>query len=245
MPDAPPSEPYAGDAWRLVEAQHVVSTFKLVDGAAEQAVLEDILDASKPPVPAACAGLHYLLSTPFRYRPYPHGSRFRRAGLTPGVWYGAERVETSVAELAFYRALFFAESTATPFPASAAAHTAFRVPLRTSRATDLTEPPLDARAAEWTDPVAYEACQAMADTIRADGGNLIRYASVRDPGGGAALAVLDCAVFAAPEPAAYETWHLSLSRSGVIAARDFPRRVLSFPRETFADPRLNGMGWDR
>ena len=83
-------------AWRLVEAPHVVSTLSLVDNLDEQNLLEDILEETKPPVPAECRHLDYLLSTPFRYRPYPYGSRFRKAGLTPGVWYGAEQPETAV-----------------------------------------------------------------------------------------------------------------------------------------------------
>ena len=70
----------SGVCWRVVEAQHRVSTMKLVDTLAEQSLLESILDASKPPVPPECERLHYLLSTPFRYgAPYPSGSRFRRA----------------------------------------------------------------------------------------------------------------------------------------------------------------------
>ena len=88
---------YAGTAWRLVEAQHIVSTTKLVDTAEEQALLEDVIEAAKPPVPPQCQHLHYLLSTPFRYgAPYPRGSRFRRAGHTDGVWYGSEEVETAI-----------------------------------------------------------------------------------------------------------------------------------------------------
>ena len=76
-------------AWRLVEAQHVVSTLNLVDNLEEQTLLEDILEETKPPVPVDCKHLDYLLSTPFRYRPYPYGSRFRKPGLTHGVWYCA------------------------------------------------------------------------------------------------------------------------------------------------------------
>src|SRR5699024_5291479 len=117
-PDALRSEAagYRGDAWRMVEAQHRVSTLKLVDGLDEQAVLETILEDTKPPMPAECRHLNYLLATPFRYRPYPHGSRFRRAGPSPGVWYGAARPETAMAEMVFYRFLFLAESPDTPFP---------------------------------------------------------------------------------------------------------------------------------
>ena len=78
----------SGSCWRIVESQYRVSTMKLVDTADEQATLELLLDQTKPPVPAECRGLDYLLFTPFRYgAPYPNGSRFRRAGLTAGVFY--------------------------------------------------------------------------------------------------------------------------------------------------------------
>ena len=66
--------------WRVVEAQHQVSTRKLVDSAEEQALLEEMIDRVKPP-DLTHGRLHYLLFTPFRYPPLPHGSRFgtRRA----------------------------------------------------------------------------------------------------------------------------------------------------------------------
>ena len=88
---------------------------KLVDTLAEQALLEQWLDESKPPVPPDCRHLHYLLATPFRYgAPYPQGSRFRRPGLTAGVFYASRTPATAMAELAFHRLLFFAESRHTP-----------------------------------------------------------------------------------------------------------------------------------
>ena len=35
---------WAGEAWRMVEAQHAAATMKLVDSAEEQLLLEDLLD---------------------------------------------------------------------------------------------------------------------------------------------------------------------------------------------------------
>ena len=52
------------------------------------------------------------------------------------------RPETAVAEIAFYRLLFFAESPGTPWPKDAAEYTAFAAAIRSERAVDLTEPPL-------------------------------------------------------------------------------------------------------
>ena len=67
---------YTGELWRVVEAQHTASTMRLADSLAEQAVLESILEDSKPRMPDEAEKLHYLLATPFRYRPRS-GSRFR------------------------------------------------------------------------------------------------------------------------------------------------------------------------
>lgn len=234
--------PYRGSAWRLVEAQHRVSTLKLVDTLAEQAVLEDILEASKPPVPIECQGLDYLLATPFRYRPYPQGSRFRRAGLTPGVWYGAERAATAVAEMVFYRFLFYADSPATPFPANATDYTGFSVPIA-AEALDLTHPPLAHPALRH--PIDYAACQDFADGARAVGAGVIRYPSARDPAMGANLAVLRCSAFAARAPKARQTWRIRIGPQGGQALCDHPRQGLEFARDAFADPRLEGMVWDR
>ena len=88
--------------WRCVEAQHVVSTLQLVATLEEQHLLEDILEETKPPVPPECEGLHYLYMTPFRYGLYPNGSRFRKAGRTPGVYYVSEEPRTAIIETAFH-----------------------------------------------------------------------------------------------------------------------------------------------
>lgn len=239
------ARPWAGRGWRLVEAQHRVSTMKLVDNLAEQAVLEAILDDTKPSLPPDCAGLDYLLATPFRYRPYPHGSRFRRAGFTPGVWYGAQSVTTAVAEMVFYRYLFFAESPATPFPDDAADYTAFAAELAVPLAVDLTTGALAADP-RWRHPTDYTACQDLADAARGMGAGLIRYASIRDPDRGTNLAVLTCAAFAMPQPVDRQSWRIRISGSGAMALRDFPHAGIDFPRAAFAaDPRLAAMVWDR
>jgi len=240
------ARPLAGPAWRLVEAQHRVSTLKLVDSLGEQEVLESILDETKPPVPPECRHLDYLLSTPFRYRPYPQGSRFRRAGITPGVWYGAGQPETAAAEMVFYRFLFYAESPETPFPDDAAEYTAFAADLAADMALDLTTGALAGDAARWQHPTDYEPCQALAETARGIGAAVIRYASVRDPARGANLAVLTCRAFRSPAPARRQTWRIRINRTGAQALCEHPRLGIEFPPASFTeDPRLAGMVWDR
>ena len=56
--------------WRIVEAQHIASTMKIVDSQDEQDLLETLLESSKPVQPAIAERLDYLLITPFRYTTY-------------------------------------------------------------------------------------------------------------------------------------------------------------------------------
>lgn len=231
----------SGRYWRLVEAQHQVSTLKLVETLEEQALLESLLEESKPVLPPECAGLDYLLATPFRYGGiYPHGSRFRRAGRTLGVFYASEQVETALAEMSFYRLLFFRDSPDTPLPANAAEYTAFAASIATKAAVDLTISPLDRDRQHWADPVNYEACQSLAEAARAGGIEAILYRSVRDSRGGRNIALLTARAFSAREPVERQTWRIRLSRAGVQALCEFPRRRIGFERQDFdRDPRLS------
>jgi hypothetical protein len=249
MRDALSSEQkrYAGRAWRLVEAQHQVSTLKLVDSLAEQDVLESLLEQTKPSIPRDCDHLDFLLSTPFRYDAlYPRGSRFRAAGKTAGVFYAAENVVTALAELAFHRLLFFAESPATPWPQDAAEVTAFSCALDSSHTIDLTRPPFVQQERIWSDRTDYVGAQNVASVAREVGVDLLRYRSLRDPGGGFNLAVLMCRVFAETRPLDRQTWRMRLSSTGVQALCEFPRARIEFSANDFAaDERISSMRLER
>lgn len=237
----------AGSCWRLVEAQHRVSTLKLADTLAEQTLLEDLIEETKPAIPPECRHLDFLLATPFRYGAvYPKGSRFRRAGRTLGVYYSAESAATAVSEMAFYRLLFFAESPATAWPSDAADYTAFSAEVATGRLLDLTSEPLLTDGHLWSDLLDYSHCQAFADAARAARADAIRYRSVRDPAGGCNLALLTCRVFTNPAPVERQTWRIRLGPFGVQALCEFPQRAVEFPRGAFAaDPRIATLNWDR
>jgi hypothetical protein len=224
----------------VVEAQHRASTMRITDTLEEQAILEDLIEEVKPPVPPECRDLHYLLYTPFRYAPYPHGSRFRRARQREGAFYASEAVETAIAETAFYRLLFQIEAPGARLPARPTEHTAFRVPAATERLIDLTAPPLERDAPLWRQPVEYRPCQDLADAARAAGLHAIRYASVRDPRHRANVAVLSPEAFAARAPQATQTWRIFPRADAVQAWRDFPDALrLEFARAAFAnDPRI-------
>ena len=167
---------YRGQPWRVVEAQHQVATLQLADSLADQAVLEDVLDASKPPLPADCQQLHYLAATPFRYRSQ-HPSRFRAAGRR-GVWYGAAQLDTSLVEVAYHRHRFWAASAAPP-PSRPLLMTGFRGRLRSKALFDLNTEPPPAPATELFCEPPYAATIALAERAEADGAQVIRYTSLR------------------------------------------------------------------
>ena len=202
--------------WRAVEAQHIASTLRLVGTLDEQLTLERVLEASKPALPVGASDLHYLLATPFRYTS-PMGSRFR-APSQPGVWYGAEHLRTSCAELGYWRWRFLMDSPALhslgPSP-----QTVFRARIQ-ARCVDLTAAPFKRARAQWAHPHDYSATRQFADTARAANVEAIRYESVRDPQHAAAMAVLSPACFHPRAPTEQHTWLLSVRREAVIWQRE-------------------------
>lgn len=217
--------PWQGQAWRAVEAQHRVSTLRLVDTLAEQAQLESLLEASKPALPSARGPHHYLLLTPFRYPAlHPGGSRFR-AATDPGVFYGADEARTACAELGYWRWRFLRDSPALQRLESLP-HTLFQVGVA-GLAVDLTLAPFAADAALWTAPSDYSACQHLARQARAARLALLRYRSVRDPAAGMCAAVLH-PVALVTEPLVEQTWRLAVTRQHVQWQRDSVLHAESF-----------------
>ena len=213
-------------AWRAVEAQHVVATLRLSDNdPTSQDLLERILEESKPPVPPAAVGLHYLLVTPFRYPPGRRGSRFR-AWPEPGVLYGASERRTACAEMGFWRWRFVRESAGLD-EIPAAPQTVFRFGV-SGMGIHLTAPPLEHWRADWVDRVNYTATQALGRLARELGVQCIRYESVRDPEAGTCLAVLDAAAIRPHEPLERETWYLTVTRKGAVWQRESKRFVFEF-----------------
>ena len=197
--------------WRGVEAQHVVSTMKLVDSEAEQAELERILELSKPPAPA----LHFLIATPFRYSS-PHGSRFRTGGER-GIWYGAESVQTACTELGYWRWRFLMDSEGLRNSELIVSFTVFPATVD-GCAIDLGEPPWDARRADWTSD-DYTLCQRLAAEARARGIEWIRYWSARHVSGHCG-AVFEPMCLSQPQLSAQQTWHCKVTAKTAFMRHD-------------------------
>lgn len=230
---------YSGDVWRIVESQSRPATMRLVDSVADQDILEQLIEQTKPNIPPSLANHHYLLQTPFRYAPVRHGSRFRRAHQREGCFYAAESPRTAMTEYAFHALLRFVESPGLPFSGRAMELTAFSVPVLTERAIDLTGPPLSRDQPIWTHLTEYAPCQALADAARGAGIAVLRSASVRDLGGGRNANILDPAALAATTPATLQTWHLLQHAQGSMARCESPMAALEWPHQAFAaDPRI-------
>jgi hypothetical protein len=224
--------PLSLQAWRVVEAQHVIATRKLVDSDAEQALLEEILESHKPPAPDT-PRLHYLLFTPFRYPPLPKGSRFA-SRWERSLWYGAEQQRSAFAEVAYYRLLFL-EGTAATLGAVQAEHTAFSAAVKTKLGIDLTRGPFARWERELASPASYESTQPLGAAMRAAGVEAFRYRSARDVAGGSNVGVFTPRAFAVRKPRAVQTWRTTVTREVVeISRKDyFVRESYRFPREDF------------
>jgi hypothetical protein len=191
------------DLWRAVEAQHVISTMRLVESAADQEVLERMLEESKPTLPVGARNLAFLLSTPFRYvSRWP--SRFRPAG-EPGIWYGAEKVETACAEVGYWRWRFQMDSDGLRARRVFIEFTMFQARIA-GVVVDLTGPPWARAKKLWMHPSDYTACHEMAAAAREREVQWIRYASVRDPTHGICGAALEPRALSLPRPTLQQTW---------------------------------------
>lgn len=213
------AHPWRGSGWRSVEAQHMNATLSLASGnLRDQEILENIIDEVKPPLPVAAQGLHFLLSTPFRYWPRPpEGSRFRRR-TDPGVFYGAEDIRTACAEAGYWRLHFWLDSEALSKKPTAIQMTLFEFHGAAQAMIDLTKSPLSIERAKWVRSDEYRDTQQLASLARSEGIEVIRSESVRNPPDGRCLAVLTPSVFkSATEPYRHnnQTWTLYIRPPGL------------------------------
>jgi RES domain len=203
-------------AWRGVEAQHIVATMRLVDNAAEQDVLEQLLDKSKPAMPQASTHKHYLLATPFRYRP-AHHSRFRRA-RTRGIWYGADSLHAACAEVAYWRWRFVMDSAGLVQQDLLTQHSFFQAQVQ-GRAIDLSSPPWLKSRPAWRHPNDYAHTQAVAEAAREHAVQWVRYESVRAPGNLCAAVLEVDALRPGNLAKSQQAWACKANRSSVMMVR--------------------------
>ncbi|MFV2057594.1 MAG: RES family NAD+ phosphorylase [Thiohalomonadales bacterium] len=208
-----------GIVWRVVEHQHTVSTWKIVDNLDEHEILEEIIDESKPIYPANTESLHYLLKTPFRYFPArPHGSRFRKPMEVDGVYYASEAIRTALAEMAYYRVTFFLAAPTSILPVEAQKLTSFTASYHCASAIDLTTSAFQKNSELWQ-ANDYSGTQALAKVAREAGITAIRYQSVRDAKKGRNVALLNPHCFSVNTIANQQVWYMVIKEKEVYASR--------------------------
>ena len=205
----------SGSLWRGVEAQHLVATLRLAETAADQRLLEELLEGSKPSMPPGARSRHYLIATPFRYRS-PVASRFRRA-QDPGAWYGAEELRTACAEVGYWRWRFLMDSDALIDQALHTTHSFFRAQAR-GRCLDLTRRPWNVSTNQWRHGSDYRACHALGAAARAHGVAWIRYLSARVEPGVCGVA-LEMTALSLRRPPQMQTWICRTARTGARLQR--------------------------
>ena len=229
----------AGRFARLVESQEQVATSQLVDDLDEQALLEQLLEGSKPRLPDSCHGLHYLLATPFRYPPLRHGTRFG-GRHEPSLLYASLEASTAMAETAYYRLLFLS-GMAEPPPSHrvVSQHTLFTARYRTRHGVRLQAPPFADYRKTLTDPTDYRMTQTLGEAMRKAGVEAFEYVSARSPDGGINVALFQPSALASKRPEGQQNWLCETRVEGVRFYSGEVSEVFRFPREGFlVDGRL-------
>lgn len=224
-------QPLQCRAWRVVESQEVIATLTLVDTLEEQDLLEQLLESTKPPRPAPAR--HYLLTTPFRYPPLKHGSRFGKRH-EPSLFYAATNVATALAETAYYRLVFLEGMAQTFASALNTEHTVFHVNVQCQRGIALQSEPFDAHRDVLTAPDDYIATQTLGSAMRTAGVEGFQYRSARDAAGGINVALFVPDVIRSNAPQAATRW-LCQTDSNSVAFRSADDRepLLRFARTQF------------
>ncbi|KGE03805.1 RES family NAD+ phosphorylase [Pseudohaliea rubra] len=224
--------PIQGIAYRIVESQEQVATLDIVDTLAEQSLLEELLEHSKPAMRPGTGGLHYLLMTPFRYPPLRHGSRFGRRH-EPSIFYGSHCPSTALAEAAYYRLVFREGMAAPPTRPVRSEHTLFGAAYATHPGLQLQRPPFDAEQAALTDPQRYTETQTLGAAMRSEGVLAFEFTSARDPARGTNAGLFEPTAFASPGVQDQQQWLCEVDGGGVRFLSFASHEVVDYPRDGF------------
>lgn len=219
--------------YRLVESQEQIATLGYVDTLEEQAVLESLLDASKPDWPADSDRYHYLLRSPFRYPPLPWGSRFG-ARHEPSLLYGGLSQQATLAESAYYRFVFLQSMAAqAPKDVLISQHALFTAPYRTDRGLMLQAPPFDRFGSSLTHPSDYSATQQLGADMRGAGVQAFEYASARDPAHRPCVGLFTHRALAGVKPLTLTPWLCELREREVAFKPLVAPSVVTFHLDDF------------
>lgn len=222
-----------GTLFRMVESQEQVATNNLVDNFEEQAVLERLLDATKPPSRPGTEELHYLLQTPFRYPPLRHGSRFGERH-EPSIFYGSLSLDTALAESAYYRLVFWYGQAEPPADSYTTQHTLFEATYATARGLRLQNVACAEYRPVLTDPADYGATQALGAQMRGAGIEAFEFPSARCPRLGDNVGLFVPTALTCMRPTGSEEWLCRTSGERVQFWTRATRSVAEFTFDAFA-----------
>ena len=226
------------DFVRIVESQQQIATTQIVDNLEEQSILESLLEDTKPPLPDGTRHLHYLLSTPFRYPPLLHGSRFGQRHER-SLFYASKSLETLLAEASYYRFVFWSGMQEAP-PSSQfiTEHTVFGGRYYTDKGVQLQHAPFAQYREELANPAQYHVTQQLGAVMREHGVEALEYVSARDHEQGINIALYTPDALVVNEPLFAELWLCTTSQDVVRFSNREVKRVFSF---AIADFYVSGM----
>ncbi len=199
---------------RVVESQEQVATMSLVDNSTEQAILEDLLEATKPILPKQSDSHHYLIKTPFRYPPLRHGSRFGKPSQS-GLFYGALQLKTALAECAYYRLVFIHGMEELPQKHIVTEHTTFKVSVDTDSGIALEKKPFQKFTDIISNPANYSISQQLGSDMRESGVAAFTYLSARDQEQGINSGIFTMNAIKSKKPYGLHEWLCSTEASNV------------------------------
>jgi len=180
---AAPEVALRGTVLRLVQQQGINSLEPLVDNLEQLARLEAMVETSHP-----------LLTTPFRYLPLRHGSRFGSRQYR-GMFYGSRSRSGCLVEGAYYGLLFWEGLIDPPAAPIRRRQTLFSVLLNASRALRLQAIAAESAQASLRDPLAYGPTQQLGAWMRDQGIGAFEYLSARSRDALVQVGVFTPAVF--------------------------------------------------
>lgn len=214
------------DVLRIVETQEYAATTSLVDNLEEQDLLERLLDEVKPAYREDTQALHYLISTPFRYPPLKHGSRFGDVTM-PSYFYASEDIETALSECAFYRFVFLYDMAVPYNKAVNSEHMSFSVNARSTAMADLTQVSSKDIMALLISPTDYGFTQQLGRVLTQEKkAKVIKFRSAR-ASGGINIAISEPPVITSPHPQNNTNWICHSSRE-LISFNSHGCRPISF-----------------
>lgn len=201
------------------------SISKITDTEDELILIEGAITRQASRYKNSARDLHPLMQLPFTAKPYAGGSRFR-AQFDPGVFYGADSIETAAAERGYHHHLFI-KSSPELINSGATAFTFFTAKIST-KLVDVRKAPFKKSSYLFHNKDSYTDSQAFASLVRQSGVPGIKYSSVRNPNTGECVALFSPSAFASKQPSTWdENWLCIADSTGARWINNSSRSIVA------------------